>query len=67
LDSPFDPRIEAFGEFGVVCGPGQFQADVGLMEKALALDLDSDGGDRRLKPLRGTQGDVPRWRGEVAL
>ena len=40
LATPFDARFEAFGEIGVVRGHGQFQADVGLKDQAIVLDLD---------------------------
>jgi hypothetical protein len=67
LAAPLDARFKAFGEIGVVRGQGQFQADLSLKDEALVLALDLGVGDRSLKLLRGTHGDVLRWRGGVAL
>jgi hypothetical protein len=67
LSASFDPRFEAFGEIGILVGHGQFQADLGLKDQALVLDLDSLGSDRSLKSLRGTHGEVLLWRGGVAM
>jgi hypothetical protein len=41
-----------------VLGHGQFQADLGLKKEAIVWELDGLGGDRSLKPLRDTPGDV---------
>ena len=67
LAAAFDARFEASGEVGILLGHGQFQAELGLKDQALVLDLDWLGGDRSLKLLRGTHGDVLRWRGGVAM
>jgi hypothetical protein len=45
-----------------VLGPGKLQADLGLKDQALILDLDLLGRDRSLKLLRGMHGEVLRWR-----
>jgi hypothetical protein len=66
LAVPFDGGFEVFGEIGIVRGHGQFQAELGMKDQALILDLDCLGGDRSLKPVRGTHGDGLRWRGGVA-
>lgn len=65
--SPDLDRSEASGEVGIVLGHGQFQADLGLEKEAVVWELDGLGGDRSLKPLRGTPGDVLDWRGGVAM
>jgi hypothetical protein len=40
---------------------------LGLKKEAIVWELDGLGGDRSLKPLRGTPGDVLDWRGGVAM
>jgi hypothetical protein len=40
---------------------------LGLKDQAPVLDLDCLGGDRSLEILRGTHGDVLRWRGGIAM
>jgi hypothetical protein len=67
LAAPFDARLEVPGEVGILLGHGQFQADLGLKDQAPVLDLDLLGGDRSLKLLRDTHGDVLRRRGVVAM
>ena len=48
-------------------GHGQFQAELGLKDQAPVLDLECLVGDRSLELLRGTHGDVLRWRGGIAM
>jgi hypothetical protein len=67
LPAPFDLRFETLGEIGILLGHGQLQADLGLKDEALVLDLDWLGSDRSLKLLRGTHGEVLLWRGSVAM
>jgi hypothetical protein len=67
LAAAFDTRFEVLGKISILRGQGQFQADLGLKDEALVLDLDGLSGDCSLKLLGSTHGDVLRWRGSVAM
>ncbi|MBV8606308.1 MAG: hypothetical protein JO034_02455 [Singulisphaera sp.] len=67
LAAAFDARFEALGKVGILGGHGQFQAELSLKDETVVLDLDCLFGDRSLKILRGTHGDVLRWRGGMAV